>query len=148
MIILINFFNLFSGSQRQARDYLTKTFYYFNKPIANEYLERAMQHLVKLVERLDGWVTHGVKYARVMALLNKPLKSVEDAFQRAISHCKENQYIIKAREQLGCYYLARNMDEIAESQFQLAIEIGKERPCRAWVAQYGLKFISSRNQRR
>ena len=126
---------------------MTRTFYYFNKPIVNEYLERAMQHLVKLTERPDGWVSHGVKYARVMALLNEPLKSVEEAFQRAISYCEENQYIIKAREQLECYYLARNMNEKAESQFRTAIAISKWSPCRAWVAQNGLKLIRSRNQR-
>lgn len=123
---------------------MATTFYPLNDKsavTASEYLEKAMEHLVKLTKTQYGWVTHGVMYARVMALLGKPTALVEDEYKKAISVCVEDKYLIKAREQLGCYYLARNSYKQARSQFEMAVKISGKRYYLGHVAKRGLELV-------
>lgn len=124
-------------------------FYSFNiesRVTACDYLEKAAQHLEELTKTPSGWVTHGVKYARVMALLGKPTDSVKEKFEKAITVCENDFYRIRAMVQLGCYYLARDSYEQAKSQFQAAIDINREDGCSKEVAKPGLQLINELSQ--
>ena len=92
-------------------------------------------------------MSHGVKYAKVIAMLGEATESVQAAFQQAILAIEDDKYLMSAREQFGCYYLAMNRYDKAKFQFEKAIETSRSQSyyyCH--TANSGLKLISARQR--
>ena len=112
-----------------------------------EYLQHVKVHLQRIVKE-NGWLTHGVKYARVRHLLGDPRGEVISTYQRALEAVKAEGCCydqITALESFGRYYDISKEYSNALTYYVRAVNLSREKECRAWNAENGIRLISKYN---
>ena len=90
--------------------------------ITAKYLPKAIPHLKALVEKPDGWGSIGVKYARILFLLDKDIEQIEYAFSKAYEEADSGVRKAKVAEAYGLYYGWIDDHNMAEYWFRQAID--------------------------